>query len=730
MRLRDIRGRAGHAGGVIVILAAALVILAAAPAYGAPQKAPKRVGTLTVSVKHLAPGAKAVVRVSGPTARRVTLRAGRTLRLKVRAGRYLISGSGVRVKQGLRYPQAPLNVRVRPKRTTRAALNYAVVVSSRTQVLGASAVGRITAVSADSLSLPSSAASGIKAGSIIVAGPSAQAPYGLLRRVTARNDAGGQTKLQTEPASLPDAIPEGRLDVTLAPDGTLSGASVGPQTRAEQLARLDMSKTVSFERALAGPGASGGGCSANAGTLALKGSATVGMGFDLNASWGLFSGVSADFNADVSAKAALGVEAGINASCTAKFNTPQARFARVVVFVGPVPVTLTPFVEGVAKATVGGAVTGRAGVSYSMNAHAGLHLDKNGVHPSTSFTQNLSGDRPGLPAADGSAEVSGGPRAGVLVYEAAGPTVTVSASLSATIAPLARPWWYLDGGLGADLGAEFSVFGLHAEANQTIFSIKRRLADAGTSDPAQSDRDGDGVIDTADQCPDKAGPASNGGCPLPPPPPDGDGDGVPDTSDDCPSVAGPVANAGCPVGGGGGGGGQPSTPAGLSGLDVTFYDMVDDGALFHGCVPTSGQGTGWITMINQDTPFSQATAANDGSTVVVGANGRPATNSAAFDYTGTLRVLAGRLRLPMKRPDGTTGKIVLDTEVPSTDCVYQAGPSLSFGDSFTLPPRVARWQPDGGGPPQDAACGTVTVSVAFDSSPLRMGIRLTPLPCS
>jgi hypothetical protein len=34
---------------------------------------------------------------------------------------------------------------------------------------------------------------------------------------------------------------------------------------------------------------------------------------------------------------------------------------------------------------------------------------------------------------------------------------------------------------------------------------------------------------------------------LAPPPPDADGDGVPDTSDNCPSVAGPASNGGCPV---------------------------------------------------------------------------------------------------------------------------------------------------------------------------------------
>ena len=76
-----------------------------------------------------------------------------------------------------------------------------------------------------------------------------------------------------------------------------------------------------------------------------------------------------------------------------------------------------------------------------------------------------------------------------------------------------------------------------------------------------SDRDGDGVPDAEDACPDAAGvrsanPAKDG-CPPPPadrapdpPPADRDGDGIPDAADACPDVAGPPsddpAKNGCP----------------------------------------------------------------------------------------------------------------------------------------------------------------------------------------
>lgn len=54
------------------------------------------------------------------------------------------------------------------------------------------------------------------------------------------------------------------------------------------------------------------------------------------------------------------------------------------------------------------------------------------------------------------------------------------------------------------------------------------------------DTDGDGILDKDDHCPEVAGLAEFHGCP------DTDGDGVPDPKDQCPAVAGPVENHGCP----------------------------------------------------------------------------------------------------------------------------------------------------------------------------------------
>ena len=55
------------------------------------------------------------------------------------------------------------------------------------------------------------------------------------------------------------------------------------------------------------------------------------------------------------------------------------------------------------------------------------------------------------------------------------------------------------------------------------------------------DRDGDGVPDVDDLCPDVPGLPQFKGCP------DTDGDGIPDPEDECPTVPGPPETHGCPV---------------------------------------------------------------------------------------------------------------------------------------------------------------------------------------
>ncbi|HET7784424.1 MAG TPA: OmpA family protein [Myxococcales bacterium] len=96
----------------------------------------------------------------------------------------------------------------------------------------------------------------------------------------------------------------------------------------------------------------------------------------------------------------------------------------------------------------------------------------------------------------------------------------------------------VEAGAGTGLGPA----GYGHERWRAFFGIRWECApaSAGLVGPRQ-DRDGDGVPDDEDQCPDQPGPAALDGCP------DDDGDGIPNREDKCPDQPGPAENDGCPL---------------------------------------------------------------------------------------------------------------------------------------------------------------------------------------
>jgi len=108
----------------------------------------------------------------------------------------------------------------------------------------------------------------------------------------------------------------------------------------------------------------------------------------------------------------------------------------------------------------------------------------------------------------------------------------------------------------------------------------------------KKDRDGDGITDELDKCPDVPGIASLMGCP------DRDGDGITDLEDKCPDVAGVPALAGCPDRDG----------DGITDADDSCPDEKGVPA-FNGCPDTDSDG---IADQNDKCPKEAGPASNQG----------------------------------------------------------------------------------------------------------------------
>jgi OmpA-OmpF porin, OOP family len=75
---------------------------------------------------------------------------------------------------------------------------------------------------------------------------------------------------------------------------------------------------------------------------------------------------------------------------------------------------------------------------------------------------------------------------------------------------------------------------------QSLGTPKPKVVEAPPA-PVVLDRDGDGVLDADDKCPDVAGTVALQGCP------DKDGDGIADADDKCPTTSGLAKYQGCPI---------------------------------------------------------------------------------------------------------------------------------------------------------------------------------------
>ena len=118
--------------------------------------------------------------------------------------------------------------------------------------------------------------------------------------------------------------------------------------------------------------------------------------------------------------------------------------------------------------------------------------------------------------------------------------------------------------------------------------------------PVVTDRDGDGVVDSLDACPDTPGLASLKGCP------DKDGDGIPDKDDKCPDVAGLAKYQGCPI---------PDTDGDGINDEEDKCPTVAGVARYHGCPIPDTDGDG-VNDEEDKCPNEAGPASNFGCPVI------------------------------------------------------------------------------------------------------------------
>ncbi len=239
---------------------------------------------------------------------------------------------------------------------------------------------QVTSISPDQvLSLPSpgdntlvlAGARPLSPGDFLTAPPGTNVPSGFLVKVLGSTVTGGQTHVQTQPASLYEAVPNGSIAADLGNLGSATPLNADART---------------VSRALRASAASGGdtnvpfdqhvSCEGSA-EMNLSGSLDASLVPHLDLQWHKFFGVptgidhaAATVDADLSAHAQAGVSAA--ASCELEEVTLLDPQWTVLVEVGPVPVPVT--IDVPIKASASASASGSIQVSAEANMQGSLGI--------------------------------------------------------------------------------------------------------------------------------------------------------------------------------------------------------------------------------------------------------------------------------------------------------------------------------------------------------------------
>ena len=298
----------------------------------------------------------------------------------------------------------------------------AVTVSPRTQVLAASTV---VSASPDGKPAELVVAGGneVSVGQIIAIGAGLATPDGFLGQVTAVSVSGGETTVQTKPATLMQAVPVGSFDVSMsqAPQGN----SVRHGVRRAHDSHADCNGSVA---------------------ASVDADASVGLTIRAKGDWSWLRGGVQSASLSAGASASASVTATVEGAGSCKLDPVQILKLKGpgdTFFVGPVPVVVTSqvLVDLDASASVGAKVT--TGISGGYSATAGIGWTKSGgFYPIDSFGPTFKYTAPTL-SANADVEASLDPTIQVSIDGGGHADLNLSAGLDLTADTTANPWWAL-----------------------------------------------------------------------------------------------------------------------------------------------------------------------------------------------------------------------------------------------------------------------------------------------
>lgn len=320
----------------------------------------------------------------------------------------------------------------------------------------------------------------LKPGELLVSEPGPGAPYGYLQRVTKVTPSGAQVVVETEAASLDEALVEGEMKVeaTLAP---------------RDLQAMSLRRGVSVQRAALGTAASteafaldintvlydaDGNDSTTGDQVRMQGTfkLAVDNGLSYSLQWkkvlgvpvypnGIYVRMAYGFNQSADVK----LFAGLALSANHEVELASYDFSPITFFIGPVPVVLVPRVRITADMQGNLSASMSLGASESIGAVAGFEYN-DGFQNITSFNQSFT-KYADISGVTGHGEAGLSAQGEILLYGLVGPYARLRAAVSLDAAVPRDPVWKLEAGLKGYVGIHADLLVKTLDYDTELFSM-------------------------------------------------------------------------------------------------------------------------------------------------------------------------------------------------------------------------------------------------------------------
>jgi uncharacterized protein (TIGR03437 family) len=450
-------------------------------------------GALQIQITGLPTGTAASVSVTSSGFNQ-TITASQTLQAP--PGVYNIVANPVAVGTVTYYAQAPPPATVSSGSSTTVQVAYATVVPSTTKTPASSGLQGLT-VSADgsAITLPasSSVAQSFAPGSVLAFGVTPSTPYGLLRKVVSVSATGSQITAQTTQATLLDAFQQADFAFSttfdsqsqpalrpLRPGVTVSRGTVQNHLLQRTFPRDSLQISCSSDTSLIvhmfdTPIVQDGN-----GTITAEGEIQLCPRFDFN--WSIRPWPPALKSLTATATFGEDIHVNLTGSYKSAFNktVPIATLASepITVFVGPVPVVLTPVITFFVGASGQLNAGFSAGVTQAASVTGGISYANGQASPVFTKTASFGEDPLGLDA-NVSAKADAGVTIALNVDGVLSPEFSPDAYVQMDANLFSNPWWTLSAGLEGDASVKVGIFGLSKDFDfPTLFDFSKVIAQA------------------------------------------------------------------------------------------------------------------------------------------------------------------------------------------------------------------------------------------------------------